>query len=326
MNTFGNIFRFTSFGESHGSAVGGVIDGCPAGLEIDFDNIKYQLDRRAGRVDNPLSSASADDGVQTLSVSTRAKSERDEIEWLSGIFNGKTLGTPISFIIRNSDTCPDDYSELAHIYRPGHADYTYQAKYGIRDHRGGGRASARETAARVVAGAIAGQILNKQGIEIKAQIIQIGDKTNPAEWCEYVRDIGGEGDSIGGIIRCTIRHLPVGIGEPIFGKLQSRLASAILSINACRGFDFGTGFDGVGLKGSETNQLSGGILGGISDGQDIVFRAVFKPAPSISKNQKALDDKGNTVDLRIKGRHDVCFLPRAVPVVEAMTALVLVES
>ena len=341
LNTFGNIFRFTSFGESHGAAVGGVIDGCPAGVEIDFNDIRYQLDRRAGRIMygtdeingingingiNEINEINGINGINETNgfvVSARAKSEQDEIEWLSGIFEGKTLGTPIAFIIRNKDARPEDYADLVHVFRPGHADYTYQAKYGIRDYRGGGRASARETAARVVAGTIARQLLRKQGIEIKAGIIQIGDKTNQLEWSDYVREIASEGDTIGGIIRCTISNMPVGLGEPVFGKLQSCLASAILSINACRGFDFGTGFDGVGLKGSEANDISGGILGGISDGGDIVFRAVFKPAPSISKQQKALDDKGNTVDLQIKGRHDVCFLPRAVPVVEAMTALAI---
>lgn len=313
MNSFGNIFRFTSFGESHGAAVGGVIDGCPAGITIDYNLIQHQLDRRAGRIDNDLF------------TSSRAVSEHDQIEWLSGIYQGKSLGTPISFIIRNTNARSQDYSEIEHIFRPGHADFTYQTKYGIHDPRGGGRASARETVARVVAGSIAMQILRQQGISIKARIVQIGNNTQPEQWHDYVAQIARQGDSIGGIVRCDINGLHAGIGEPIFDKLQARLAYAILSINACKGFDYGTGFEGAGLKGSESNQKSGGILGGISDGKEISFRAVFKPAPSISLPQQTIDDKGNRTEICIKGRHDVCFLPRVLPVVESMAALTIAD-
>lgn len=311
MNTFGNKFRFTSFGESHGAAIGGVIDGCPAGIQLDMQYIAQQLDRRAGRIDN-ISGTSA-----------RAKNENDRIEWLSGIYNGTTLGSPIAFIIRNTDIRPDDYKELEHIFRPAHADATYQAKYGIRDPRGGGRASARETISRVVAGCIATQLLKRQGITIQARISQIGDCQDPAQWRDYVAEIASQGDSIGGIVNCTIKGLPAGIGEPVFDKLQSRLAAAMLSINGCKGFDYGTGFDKVGLKGSDANKISGGILGGISDGTDITFRCVFKPTPSISLPQQAFDDQGQQVEITIKGRHDVCYVPRVLPVVEAMAAMTI---
>lgn len=297
MNTFGKQFTFTSFGESHGKAIGGVLDGVPAGLHIDFDLIRSELTRRSGQ------------GIE--GASERAKSEPDEVEWLSGVMDGITLGTPVAFIIRNRDTRPEDYEWLKNHYRPGHADYTYQQKYGIRDWRGGGRASARETAGRVVAGCIAKQILRARGIRIHAELIQVGTQTDPTLFENTIRAVQRKGDSIGGIIRCTVTGLPAGTGEPIFDKLQALLAYAVMSINACKGFDYGTGFDGVSLRGSEANAISGGILGGISDGTPLSFRCVFKPTPSIAKT--------------IKGRHDACVATRAVPVVEAMTALTIVN-
>lgn len=295
MNSFGKHFVFTSFGESHGKAIGGILDGVPAGLHIDFDLIRTELLRRSGQ------------GV--YGASERAKREPDEVEWLSGVLDGVTLGTPIAFLIRNTDARPEDYQWLKHNYRPGHADRVYEQKYGIRDWRGGGRASARETAARVVAGCIAKQMLRLRGISIRAELVQVGNETDPQRFEPLIRAVRAEGDSIGGIIRCTITGVPVGTGEPIFDKLQAHLAFAVMSINACKGFDYGTGFEGVGLRGSQANAVSGGISGGISDGTPITFRCVFKPTPSIAKT--------------IPGRHDACVATRAVPVVEAMTALAL---
>ena len=293
-NSFGNNFTFTSFGESHGLAIGGVLDGVPAGVKIDFSLIREELARRAGK-------------GQT-GVSSRAKNEPDEVEWLSGVLDGVTLGTPVAFLIRNTDARPEDYAWLKENYRVGHADRTYQQKYGIRDWRGGGRASARETAARVVAGCIAKQLLRCKGIVIRAQLVQVGAETDPQKFQETIASYQQQGDSIGGIIACTISGLPAGTGEPIFHKLQAELAFAILSINACKGFEYGTGFDGVTQPGSAINAISGGIAGGISDGTDIFFRCVFKPTPSTPK-------------AGISGRHDACVAVRAVPVVEAMTAL-----
>lgn len=295
MNSFGNRFVFTSFGESHGRAIGGVLDGVPAGLTIDMPLIRRELDRRAGR------------NVEA-GVSVRAKREEDEVEWLSGVMDGVTIGTPIAFIIRNQDARPEDYEWLKHNYRAGHADWTYQQKYGIRDWRGGGRASARETAGRVVAGCIAKQLLQQKGIHIEAQLVQVGNENDPTRFGELIRAVQAEGDSIGGIVRCTITGVPVGTGEPIFNKLQAELAFAMMSINACKGFDYGSGFEGVGLKGSEANLTSGGMAGGIADGTPIVFRCVFKPTPSIAK-------------WGVRGRHDACVAVRAVPVVEAMAAM-----
>lgn len=310
MNTFGEKFCFTSFGESHGRAIGGVLDGVPAGLKIDLDLIRQELTRRKS------------------GGSARAAREADEVEWLSGVVHANeneneliTLGTPIAFLIRNTDARPEDYAYLRHHFRPGHADFTYQSKYGIRDWRGGGRASARETAARVVAGSVARQQLAERGITIHAELIQVGEETRPECFADYIDAIRREGDSIGGIVRCTISGLPVGTGEPIFDKLQSHLAFAIMSINACRGFDFGTGFEGIAMRGSEANRISGGILGGISDGTDISFRCIFKPTPSIAKEQELPDGEL----LQVKGRHDPCVAVRAVPVVEAMTALCLIN-
>ena len=316
MNSLGKNFVFTSFGESHGRAVGGVLDGVPAGVRIDVDMIREALDKRAGK--------------RKTGVSPRAKREADEVEWLSGVMDGVTLGTPIAFIIRNADARSQDYDWLKHNYRPGHADQTYQEKYGIRDHRGGGRASARETASRVVAGAIAQQLLAEKKIQISARLVQVGLETNPDKFTQYIADIQKEGDSIGGIVECTIIGLPVGVGEPIFDKLQSHLAYAMMSINACKGFEYGSGFSNVALKGSEmylsndSQLVSGGIAGGISDGNPIVFRCVFKPTAS---NRKTLESLHSTLNSQLStlklGRHDACVAVRAVAVVEAMAALVV---
>ena len=298
MNVFGENWTFTSFGESHGVAIGGVLDGVPAGLKIDLAMIRAELDRRAGK------------GL--VGASSRAVHEPDEVEWLSGVMDGVTLGTPIAFIIRNRNARPEDYEYFKHTYRVGHADKVYEQKYGIRDWRGGGRASARETAARVVAGCIAKQELASKGIEIHAQLVQVGAETDPAKFADTIAAYQQEGDSIGGIIECRINGLPVGVGEPIFDKLQAHLAFAVMSINACKGFEYGTGFAGVTQPGSAINTISGGISGGISDGTEIVFRCVFKPTPSTPK-------------AGVKGRHDACVATRAVPVVEAMTALALIN-
>ena len=320
MNSLGEQFIFTSFGESHGHAVGGVLDGVPAGVRIDMDTIREALDKRAGRAK----------GNHT-GVSPRATREADQIEWLSGVMDGITLGTPIAFIIRNHDARPEDYDWLKQSFRLGHADRAYQEKYGIRDHRGGGRSSARETVSRVVAGTIAQQLLAERDIQISAQLIQVGMKTNPACFEEYIQKIHQDGDSIGGIVECTITGLPAGLGEPIFDKLQSHLAFAMLSINACKGFEYGSGFSGVTLQGSEmylsndSRLISGGIAGGISDGSPIVFRCVFKPTASNRKTLEAVFQSSEVSDFqRFKtGRHDACIAVRAVPVVEAMAALVI---
>ena len=298
MNTFGEHWSFTSFGESHGVAIGGVLDGVPAGLRIDFAMIRSELERRSGK------------GV--VGASARAKNEPDEVEWLSGVMDGVTLGTPIAFIIRNKDARPEDYEWMKNTYRVGHADKVYEQKYGIRDWRGGGRASARETAARVVAGCMAKQELAQKGIAIQAALVQVGAETDPDKFADVIAAYQKEGDSIGGIVECRVSGLPVGVGEPIFDKLQAHLAFAIMSINACKGFEYGTGFGGVTQPGSAVNTISGGIAGGISDGTEVLFRCVFKPTPSTPK-------------AGVKGRHDACVATRAVPVVEAMTALAIVN-
>ena len=298
MNTFGEHWSFTSFGESHGVAIGGVLDGVPAGLQIDFAMIRSELERRSGK------------GV--VGASARAKNEPDEVEWLSGVMDGVTLGTPIAFIIRNKDARPEDYAWMKDTYRVGHADKVYEQKYGIRDWRGGGRASARETAARVVAGCMAKQELAQKGIAIQAALVQVGAETDPDKFADVIAAYQKEGDSIGGIVECRVSGLPVGVGEPIFDKLQAHLAFAIMSINACKGFEYGTGFGGVTQPGSAINAISGGIAGGISDGTELFFRCVFKPTPSTPK-------------AGVKGRHDACVATRAVPVVEAMTALAIVN-
>lgn len=346
-NTLGKLFTFTSFGESHGKGIGGIVDGCPSGIEIDEDFIQKELNRR-----RPGQSA----------ISTPRK-EGDKVEYLSGIFEGKTTGTPIAFVIWNENQHSTDYDHLKEVYRPSHADFTYQQKYGIRDHRGGGRSSARETASRVVAGAIAKLALKKLGVEITAFTSQVGHiamsmnyettdlsliernivrcpETETAEkMIAYIEQLKEEGDSIGGIISCVIKGVPVGWGEPIFDKLQARLAQSMLSINATHGFDYGKGFEGVSMKGSEMNDPfvkngnkvstktnnSGGIQGGISNGQDIYFRVLFKPVATIAKKQETLDIHTNDIQLEARGRHDPCVLPRAVPIVEAMAALTLID-
>lgn len=342
MNSIGDTFVFTSFGESHSAAIGGVLDGVPAGLHINFDMIREALDRRAGRQSlNPQhSTLNPQSGV-----SPRALREADEIEWLSGVIctdrtdktdkqEYVTIGTPIAFLIRNRDARPEDYEALKHSFRPAHADSTYEAKYGIRDWRGGGRASARETAARVVAGNIAAQMLAERGITIKAQLVQVGAETNAERFSEVIRRYQTEGDSIGGIIRCEVTGLPTGLGEPIFDKMQAHLAYAIMSINACKGFDYGSGFAGVSEPGSVANRQSGGLLGGITDGTTLSFRCVFKPTPTTPKALKQMQNEayphpiseGTGEDISGKltvGRHDACVAVRAVPVVEAMTALVI---
>jgi chorismate synthase len=346
-NTIGKLFTFTSFGESHGRGIGGIVDGCPAGIEMNLEFIQSELDRRRpGQSD----------------ISTPRK-EGDKVDILSGTFDGKTTGTPIAFVIWNENQHSTDYDHLKEVYRPSHADYTYQQKYGIRDHRGGGRSSARETASRVVAGAIAKLALKKLGVEITAFTSQVGhiamtqtfetadlsliesnvvrcpEKATAEKMIEYIKQLKAEGDSIGGIISCVVKGVPIGWGEPIFDKLQARLAQSMLSINATHGFDYGRGFEGVSLKGSEMNDSfvkegdqittktnnSGGVQGGISNGQDIYFRVLFKPVATISKKQDTVDIHSKEVELEARGRHDPCVLPRAVPIVEAMAALTLLD-
>ena len=346
-NIIGKLFTFTSFGESHGKGIGGIVDGCPPGVELDEAFIQNELNRRRpGQSD----------------ISTPRK-EGDKVEFLSGVFEGKTTGTPIAFVIWNENQHSTDYDHLKEVYRPSHADYTYQQKYGIRDHRGGGRSSARETASRVVAGAIAKLVLKNIGIEITAftsrvghiamkqsfesvdltliesNIVRCPEQETAEKMIAYIKQLKNEGDSIGGIISCIIKGVPVGLGEPVFDKLQARLAQAMLSINATHGFDYGRGFDGVSLKGSEMNDAfvkvddkvttrtnnSGGVQGGISNGQDIYFRVLFKPVATISKKQDTLDIHEKEVELEARGRHDPCVLPRAVPIVEAMAAMTLLD-
>ena len=321
MNTLGKYLRFTSFGESHGRAIGGVLDGVRAGVKINLDMIKQELNRRAGREEVKGEKSKVKGGV-----SPRAVREADEVEWLSGVLDGVTLGTPIAFIIRNKDARSEDYAWLKEHCRIGHADWVYEQKYGIRDHRGGGRASARETASRVVAGAVAKQLLAEKGIAVRAELIQVGDMTNPADFEQYIQQIRQAGDSIGGIVEGRVTGMPVGVGEPIFDKLQSHLAFALMSINACKGFEYGSGFQHVEKTGSEmylsgnSELVSGGIAGGISNGEEIVFRCVFKPTAT---NRKTLEAIGNEA-MKI-GRHDACVAVRAVAVVEAMAALVIAD-
>ena len=347
MNTIGKLFTFTSFGESHGIGVGGIVDGCPAGIVLDQAFIQHELNRR-----RPGQSA----------IST-PRSEEDNVEFLSGIFEGKTTGTPIAFVIWNKNQESKDYNHLKDVYRPSHADYTYQQKYGIRDHRGGGRSSARATAGWVAAGAIAKLALKQLGVEITAYTSQVGhiamkhsgddidlslieeniircpESDTAQKMIEYIDKLRKDGNSIGGIISCVVRGVPVGWGEPVFDKLQARLAYAMMNINAAHGFDYGRGFSGVHLTGAELNDAfikdgdrvttktnnSGGIQGGISNGEDIYFRVLFKPVATISIKQNTLDKDLNAVELEAKGRHDPCVLPRAVPIVEAMAALTLVD-
>lgn len=341
-NSFGNLFRLTTYGESHGPAIGGVIDGCPSGIELDFQKIQAELDRRK----------------PGQSKITTQRKEADQVEFLSGIFEGKTTGTPIGFIIRNQDHKSRDYDHIKNVYRPSHADFTYDQKYGFRDYRGGGRSSARETACRVVAGAIAKQFLQK--IKITAFVSGVGElqlkedfsaldfseiEKNPvrcpdvkmAEQMEkYIKSIRKEGDTVGGVVSCYIENVPVGLGEPVFDKLHAALGKAMLSINAVKGFEYGSGFEGTKMKGSRHNDVfdkngktktnfSGGIQGGISNGMPIYFRVAFKPVATIMQKQKTINQEFELVEMQGKGRHDPCVVPRAVPIVEAMAALVLAD-
>lgn len=326
MNTFGEIYRLTCFGESHGPAVGGVVDGVPAGIEVSVDAIQEQLDRRRP-------------GQSSL---TTARRESDRVEILSGIYEGRTLGTPIGFIIRNTDQRPADYGNLAEVYRPNHADYTYQAKYGVRDFRGGGRASARVTAAWVVGGAIAAQALSSLGIYISAGVISVGKVCGSKEEMEAeVLRAKNSCDSVGGVVECVVSGIKAGVGEPLFGKLHARLGAAMLSINAAKGFEYGAGFSSAGMRGSEmadefytdddgtihtrTNH-SGGIQGGIANGEDIIFRVAFKPTPTIALPLETVDVNGNKITIEASGRHDPCVAFRAVPIVEAMAAMVVLDA
>ena len=324
MNTFGTYYRFTGFGESHGAAIGGVIDGVPAGVAIDEQFVQAQLDRR-----RPGTSAA-----------NTARNEADKVEFLSGIFEGKTTGMPIGFIIRNTNQHSGDYDNVKDTFRPSHADYTYTQKYGFRDYRGGGRSSARETACRVVAGAVAMLVLRQvmPQCTIQAAITQVGNATSDFE--NAIMAVKADGDTIGGIIRCSVQGVPAGLGDPVFGKLQAQLAAAMLSINAAKGFDYGSGFEGVGKRGSELNDVfenrdgqirtrtnhSGGIQGGISNGEEIYFRVVFKPIATLPSEQDTVNSKGEPVRLAVRGRHDTSVLLRAVPVVESMTAMVILDA
>ena len=313
MNTIGHIFRLTTFGESHGTAIGGIIDGCPSQLKLDFDFIDSELLRR-----------------KTAQSSTASqRKETDQIEWLSGLLDGVTLGTPIAFMVRNEDCKPEDYEALKDVYRPSHADFTYEQKYGLRDWRGGGRASARTTLPIVVAGAVAKQVLKEKGIQVLAKVSDMGD-------AEKARR---EGDTVGGIVECRITGVHAGLGEPMFGKFSAELAHAMFSLPAVKGFEVGDGFALAGMKGSEANDSfinkdgkiatatnhSGGIQGGITNGNDVVFRVAFKPIPSIAQPQQTVNRAGETCQIAIGGRHDVCALPRAVVLVEALAAMVTVD-
>jgi len=341
-NSIGTLFRLTTFGESHGVAIGGVIDGCPAGVKLDLDKIQQDLDRR-----RPGQSA----------IVTQRK-EPDTVEFLSGIFEGQSTGTPIGFVIKNANQKSKDYSHIKDTYRPSHADYTYDEKYGVRDYRGGGRSSARETACRVVAGSIAKQLLSS--LQFNAYVSTVGhiemDKKyqdldfsevekNPVrcpdpaiakEMETYIKEIRSSGDTVGGIVDCVIQNVPKGLGEPVFDKLHAELGKAMLSINAVKGFEYGSGFAGTTMKGSEHNDqfnqdgstktnLSGGIQGGISNGMDIYFRVAFKPVATLMQKQQTINSKGEQVDMQGKGRHDPCVVPRAVPIVEAMAAIVMAD-
>ena len=356
-NTFGNLFRLTTFGESHGEAIGGVVDGMPPGIDIDLAFIQNELNRRRP-------------GQSRI---TTSRQEADQVELLSGVFEGKSTGCPIGFIVRNQNQHSQDYEDLRSLFRPSHADYTYYNKYGIRDHRGGGRSSARITISRVVGGALAKLVLQQKGITIQAYTSQVGaialerdyhrydlsltetnavrcpDPQKAAEMEALIAQVKAEGDTIGGIITCVVKGCPAGVGEPEFGKLHAALGAAMLSINAVKGFEYGDGFDGVNTRGSEQNDVfipastetahtspfapplstqsnhSGGIQGGISNGQDIYFRVAFKPVATILQEQQTMDIDGNPTTFTARGRHDPCVLPRAVPVVESMAAMTLLD-
>ena len=341
-NSFGNIFKLTTFGESHGLAIGGVIDGCPPGIQLDFDAIQNEMNRRKPGQSN---------------IVTQRK-EPDTVEFLSGIFEGRTTGTPIGFVIKNTNQKSKDYSHIKDVYRPSHADYTYEKKYGVRDYRGGGRSSARETASRVVAGAIAKQFISE--IQINAFTSSVGDifidkpyqdldfsKTESnavrcpdeaiaEQMITKIKEIKKEGDTIGGTVTCVIKNVPVGLGEPVFDKLHAELGKAMLSINAVKGFEYGSGFCGARMKGTEHNDLfnedgttktnlSGGIQGGISNGMDIYFRVAFKPVATVIQKQDALKSSGDIIETQGTGRLHTCVVPRAIPIVEAMAALVIAD-
>lgn len=343
-NTYGNIFTLTSFGESHGEAVGGVVDGMPAGIDIDLDFIQSELDRR-----RPGQSAI-----------TTSRKEADKVELLSGLFEGKSTGCPIGFVVRNTNQHSQDYENMRNVFRPSHADYTYTTKYGERDHRGGGRSSARITISRCVAGALAKLALRQIGVSVTAYTSQVGDISIDPDYRHHdfskiettavrcpdleaaakmeklIAEVKGQGDTIGGIITCVIKGCPVGLGEPEFGKLHAALGSAMLGINAVKGFEYGAGFACVNRRGSELNDVftegfhtatnnSGGIQGGISNGEDIYFRVAFKPVATLLMEQQTVDKDGNPTTLTARGRHDPCVLPRAVPIVEAMAAMTILD-
>lgn len=348
MNTFGRIFRLTTFGESHGPGIGGVIDGMPARIPVDMDFIQAQLDRRRP-------------GQSAL---TTSRNEGDKVEILSGVFEGLTTGQPIGFVVRNESQRSGDYDNMRDVFRPSHADYTYYEKWGIRDHRGGGRSSARETISRVVGGAFAMLYLRQMGVTVEAYTSQVGNVCLEGDYKDYdltkreandvrcpdqetakrmadlIMEVKREGDTIGGVISCVIKGLPVGLGEPAFGKLHAQLGAAMLSINAVKGFEYGRGFAGVEERGSEQNDVfvpseggvttktnnSGGIQGGISNGQDVYFRVAFKPVATLLREQTTVDINGNEAVLQARGRHDACVLPRAVPVVEAMAAMTIIDN
>lgn len=349
MNTFGRIFRLTTFGESHGPAIGGVIDGMPAGVEVDLPFIQAELNRRRP-------------GQSSL---TTSRKETDSIEILSGVFEGRTTGCPIGFIVRNENQHSSDYEDLRNLFRPSHADFTYHTKYGNRDHRGGGRTSARETISRVVGGAFAKLVLRSHGISVTAYTSQVGSialdgdyhdfdfaqiEQNPVRcpdaptaerMADLISRVKAEGDTIGGIISCVIQGCPAGLGEPVFGKLHAELGAAMLSINAVKGFEYGEGFAGVTQRGSEQNDVfipgpdgvirtatnhSGGIQGGISNGADICFRVAFKPVATLLREQTTVSTDGSPTVVKARGRHDPCVLPRAVPIVEAMAAMVILDN
>lgn len=348
MNSFGNLFRLSTFGESHGAAVGGVVDGMPSGIEVDLAYIQAELDRRRPGQSNI----------------TTARDEKDQVKLLSGVFNGKSTGTPIGFVVENTNQHSSDYDNIVDIFRPSHADYTYYSKYGIRDHRGGGRSSARETIARVVGGALAKLMLKSHGIRVRAYTSQVGtvvlnkpytelnldaaeenivrcpDAEVAQRMIDLISQVKAERDSVGGIVTCVIEGAPVGLGEPCFDKLQALLAHAMLSIGAVKGFEYGSGFAGSQMRGSEHNDTfymdgnrvrtrtnnSGGIQGGISNGEDIYFRVAFKPTATILMEQETVNSLGQEVMTTVKGRHDPCVVPRAVPIVEAMAAMVMADA
>ena len=348
MNTFGTLFRLTSFGESHGPAIGGVIDGMPAGVVVDMDLLRREMARRRP-------------GQSAL---TTARQEADEVELLSGVFEGRTTGAPIGFLVRNGNQHSADYDSLRDLFRPSHADYTYYNKYGLRDHRGGGRSSARETLTRCVAGAFAKMVLGRLGVKVTAYTSQVGDIALPDDYTHYdlsvaetnavrcpdagtaarmaalISDVKAAGDTVGGVVSGVITGCPAGVGEPVFGRLQAELAAAMMSINAVKGFEYGLGFAGASGRGSEQNDAfvpdgqggvttatnrSGGIQGGISNGQDITFRVAFKPVATLLREQKTVTVSGEPTTFRAHGRHDACVLPRAVPGVEAMAAITLLD-